>query len=326
MKRWYFLVVVAILFIFIYVYGLKVSGKNSQSIVFVPKTIDKRIEFWQVVEQGVNAAAAEMGSEVKVVGTDTEKDVDGQIRLLREVMAQKPKPKAIVLAALDYERTVPIANEIVKAGIPLITLDSGLKGGISKSLIATDNVVAGKKAGEALIEALPSKGQVAIINFIKGSSTSIERENGLRDAIQKDKGFQILDTYYSEGSSDKAYDITKQLLTDYPNLKGIVGLNEPSALGAAKALRDWRQPGEVKLIGFDSSMEEIGFLEEEIMQAMIVQKPFNMGYMALKTAILLSNGQKVEGRIDTGSEVIWKTNMYTKPNQKLLFPILDKRP
>lgn len=324
MRRWYFLVVIAFLFIIIYVYGMRVSVKSNQSIVFVPKTIDKRIEFWQVVEQGVNAAAAEMGSEVKVVGTDTEKDVDGQIRLLREVMAQKPK--AIVLAALDYERTVPIANEIVKAGIPLITLDSGLKGGISKSLIATDNVEAGKKAGEALIEALPGKGQVAIINFIKGSSASIERENGLRNAIQKDKGFQIMDTYYSEGSPDKAYDITKQLLADYPNLKGIVGLNEPSALGAAKALRDWKKPGEVKLIGFDSSMEEIGFLEEEIMQAMIVQKPFNMGYMALKTAILLSKGQKVEGRIDTGSEVIWKTNMYTKPNQKLLFPILDKRP
>ncbi|NOV01102.1 substrate-binding domain-containing protein [Paenibacillus planticolens] len=324
MKRWLFFVVIVILLIFVCIYGLKVSGKSNPSIVFVPKTTDKRIEFWQVVEQGVNAAAAEMGAEVKVVGTDTEKDVDGQIRLLREVMASKPK--AIVLAALDYERTVPIANEIVKAGIPLITLDSGLKGGISKSLIATDNVEAGKKAGEALIESLPDKGLVAIINFIKGSSTSIERENGLREALQKDKGFLLLDTYYSEGSPDRAYDITKQLLTDHPDLKGIVGLNEPSALGAARAVRDLKKPGEIKLIGFDSSMEEIGFLEEEIMQAIVVQKPFNMGYVGLKTAIQLSNGQKVEGRIDTGSEVIWKTNIYTKTNQKLLFPILDKRP
>ncbi|MCY9658733.1 substrate-binding domain-containing protein [Paenibacillus chondroitinus] len=324
MKRWLLLIVIAILSMVVYVFGLKAAGKNNQPIVFVPKTIDKQIEFWQVVEQGVNAAGAEMGSTVKVVGTDTEKDVDGQIRLLREVIAMKPK--AIVLSALDFERTVPIAHEIVKAGIPLITVDSGLKGGISKSFIATDNVEAGKKAGEALIQTLPNRGQVAIINFIKGSSTSIERENGLRSAIQRDTGFQILNTYYSEGSSEKAYDITMQLLKDYPNLQGIVGLNEPSTLGAAKALHDWKKPGEIKLIGFDSSMEEIGFLEEEIIQAMVVQKPFNMGYVALKTAVQLSSGQKVEGRIDTGSEVIWKTNMYTKPNQKLLFPILDKRP
>lgn len=323
MKRWYLLLLCGLAAILLYNYGQALTGKNDQSIVFVPKTIDKGIEFWQVVEQGVSAAAAELGTEVEVVGTDAEKDVDDQIRILREIIAMKPK--AIVLAASDYERTVPVAQEIVQAGIPLITVDSGLKGGISKSFIATDNVEAGKKAAGALVQALPDKGQVAIISFVKGSSTSIERENGLREVLQKESGIQILDTFYSEGSSDKAYEITRSLLTDYPHLKAIVGLNEPSTLGAAKALRDLKRPGEVKLIGFDSSKEEIGFLEDEIIQAIVVQKPFNMGYMALKTAVQLSGGEKVEAWIDTGSEVIWKSNMYSKPNQKLLFPILDKQ-
>ncbi|MDD9268932.1 substrate-binding domain-containing protein [Paenibacillus sp. GCM10023248] len=324
MKRWILPVFVGIAAILLYIISLNAARGNDRPIVFVPKTVDRGIEFWQVVEQGVWAAAAETGTEVKVVGTDAEKDVDEQIRILREMIALKPK--AIVLAALDYERTVPVAQEIVRAGIPLVTVDSGLKGGISKSFIATDNAEAGRKAAHALVQALPEKGQVAILNFVKGSSTSIEREKGLREVLQKENGIRLLDTLYSEGSSDRAYAITKALLTDYPQLKAIVGLNEPSTLGAAKALRDLRKPGEVKLIGFDSSYEEIGFLEEEIIQAIVVQKPFNMGYVALKTAVQLSAGKKAELWIDTGSEVIWKSNMYSKQNQKLLFPIVDKQP
>lgn len=318
----YGLVIAAVVVVGAY-FWLQNEGDNSGPIIFLPKTIDASIEFWQVVDQGMYAAAAEYGTSVKVMGTIKETDYEGQIKLLKQAMAMKPR--AILLSASDYEKLVPAAKDVVKSGIPLITVDSGLKGGISNSLIATDNYEAGKKAGNALAEALPDRGKVAILNYIQGTSTSIDRENGVRDSLNHVNGVQIVGTFYSEGLSAKAYSVTQSLLRQYPDLQGIVCLNEPTTLGAAEAVRDAAKYSQVKLIGFDSSMNEISMLEDGIIQAIVVQKPFNMGYLAVKTAVQLHKGGKADPRIDTGSQVIWKKTMYDKENQKLLFPFLDQK-
>jgi ribose transport system substrate-binding protein len=76
--------------------------------------------------------------------------------------------------------------------------------------------------------------------------------------------------------------------------------------------------------GFDSSMDEIALLEDVYIQATVVQNPFNMGYLAIQTALQVSEGKKVNNRIDTGSVVITKENMFTKENQKLLVPFAEK--
>jgi ribose transport system substrate-binding protein len=290
-------------------------------IVFIPKTIDPRIEFWQAVRQGVDAAAKELGTEVQVYGTDWEKDIDGQIRIVEQAILLRPK--AIVLSATDYERLVPVARKIRSEGIPLVLLDSGINGDEAESLIATDNVEAGRKAGDALKELLPDGGQVAILNFIKASSNAVERENGVLASLREEGGFEILPTEYSDGLPDKAYEVVRSLLRRQPELAGIVALNEPSTVGAARAIQEAGAAGRVKLIGFDSSMSEIDYLEREVLQATVVQKPFNMGYLAIKTAMRAALGQKVEPQISTGSVVITKKNMFSNENQKLLFPFLE---
>ncbi|AZN42879.1 substrate-binding domain-containing protein [Paenibacillus albus] len=323
MRRIMYMLLIAVVCILGIYFWVQNEGDNNGPIVFLPKTIDASIEFWQVVDQGMYAAAAEYGTTVKVMGTVKETDYEGQIALLKQAMALKPQ--AILLSASDYEKLVPAAKDVVKAGIPLITVDSGLEGGISDSLIATDNFEAGKKAGNALAEALPNRGKVAILNYIQGTSTSIDRENGVRDSLNKVERFQIVGTFYSDGLSAKAYTVTESLLRQYPDLQGIVCLNEPTTLGAAEAVRDAAKYPQVKLIGFDSSMNEISMLEDGIIQAIVVQKPFNMGYLAVKTAVQLKRGKHVEPRIDTGSQVIWKKTMYDKENQKLLFPFLDQK-
>lgn len=130
-------------------------------------------------------------------------------------------------------------------------------------------------------------------------------------------------TEYSDGLPDKAYEVVRSLLRRQPELAGIVALNEPSTVGAARAIQEAGAAGRVKLIGFDSSMSEIDYLEREVLQATVVQKPFNMGYLAIKTAIRAALGQKVEPQISTGSVVITKKNMFSSENQKLLFPFLE---
>ncbi len=299
-----------------------VASERQSPIYFVPKTVDKSIQFWQVMNQGVFTAAKEYNIEVKEIGTETETDVEGQIRLLENAI--KEKPKAIILAASDYNRIVPTAQEIIRAGIKLITVDSDLNGGISSSFIATDNYEAGKKAGTAMRSLVGPEAKIVVLSFIKGSSTAIDREKGVRDSLKAYDGIHLSQTYFSDGSVEKAYLIAKNLLQNDASIDGVISLNEPTVAGAAKAIQEAGAASRVKLIGFDSSMDEVAYLEEGVLQATVVQKPFNMGYLAVKTAIEAYNGEKIERRIDTGSKVITKENMYESENQKLLIPFEEK--
>lgn len=292
-----------------------------RTIIYVPKTIDSNIEFWEVMKQGVATAAKEFGADVHTVGTDTELDVDKQIQLLEQAIEEKPD--AIILAATDYYRLVPVAKQIKAAGITLITVDSGLNGGISESFIATDNYEAGRKAAQELIKNIQSDDHVAIMNFVPGSATAIEREKGVRDALSQNGVNLVQDTLYSNGSSKKAYQLTVDLLKNQPQIKGIIGLNEPSTLGAGLAIMDMGLKSKVKLVGFDNSSSEVQLLENETMLGTVIQKPFTMGYLAVKTALEVVSGHKVAPVMDTGSEFITKENMYTSENEKLMFPFIE---
>lgn len=294
---------------------------GPKKIIVGVKALDE-IEFWRVLIEGVNTASREFGVDVSVVGPTQEIEVDLQIQLLEEAIKQKPD--AIVMAAGDYNRLVPVAESIRKADIPLIMIDSAVNGDYAQSLIATDNVNAGQKAGKELSSLLSANAEVAIISFVRGASTQIEREQGVRSILEQRSGTEIVGTYYSEGKEERAYDITKKLLLERPDLNGIVGLNEPSTVGAGRAIRELGLAGKVKLVGFDSSVKEVKLLEEGVLQSTIVQKPFNIGYLGIKTAISIIEGDKVLRNVYTDSVVINKDNMYTEENQKLLFPFVEE--
>lgn len=300
----------------------KSLSEKNESIIMIPKTIDPHVEFWQVLNQGVLAAAKEYNAEIKIMGKASESQIDEQIKLVEQAIAEKPK--AIILAATDYNRLVPVAQQVIDAGITLITVDSGLEGGLSTSLIATDNYAAGRKAVETMRGYVQGPATYAIVSFVKTSTTQMDRENGVRDSLKSDASVKLLDSLYSNGSEDKAYEQTKELLREHSDIRGIFGLNEVSTIGAARALKEMDPGRTIKLVGFDSSTNEISFLEAGILQGTVVQKPFNMGYLAVKTALQAHRGEKVNRMMDTGSEVITKENMYTNENQKLLFPFVGK--
>ena len=110
------------------------------------------------------------------------------------------------------------------------------------------------------------------------------------------------------------------LRTD-PAVRGIVALNDPTAIGAARALSASGRKEDVVLVGFDNSAAVLGFVEADVVRDTIVQKPFNMGYLSIKVALELIRGKRVEPFIDTGSQVINRQNMLLPENQQLLFPI-----
>jgi ribose transport system substrate-binding protein len=300
-------------------YFMKSSNKQPHIIVIL-KTIDFEIEFWKIVRDGIEVARKEFDAQVEIMGPQSEFDVAGQIQIVEKAILTKPD--AIILAASGYNAMIPIAEKIRKKGIPLIIIDSGINSDIANSFIATDNFAAGHKMGEILSKLVDSSKRIAIVSHVEGSSTAILREQGARSGLSTNFSSTIEGPYFSNGSLEQAYEITKKLLKGHPDIGGIAGLNEISTRGAAQAIKELGLKDQVKLVGFDGSRDEIKLIEEGIIQAVVIQKPFNMGYLGIKTAIQALNGQKVEKIMDTGAQVINRDNMYLIENQKLLFPVV----
>ena len=132
-----------------------------------------------------------------------------------------------------------------------------------------------------------------------------------------------LDTYSVDGSEQNAYAKVMEILRNDPGVTGVIGLNEGTTVGAGRAIRELGLKDRVTLVGFDNSLEEIKFLEEGVLKATVIQRPFSMGYLSIKTAAEVISGKKVPRTIDTGSLVITRKNMYEEENQKLLFPFVN---
>ena len=297
--------------------------EGDENVFVVLKTTGRHMEFWQIVRAGIQAAATEFDVEPVIVGPRWEKDVDRQIEILGNVIEQEPD--AILLAASDYNRLVPLAEEAAERGITIVTLDSALNSDVPVSFVATDNVDAGLKAGREMDRLVQRGERVALVSHIRGVATAIAREEGVREALRTRGPEKLLGTFYSQNDPDRAYDIVVDLVEKYPDLGGIVAMNENSTVGAGRAIRDLGVSGDVRLVGFDNSKEEIEFLEDGVLQALVVQKPFNMGYVGIRTVVRAVRGEKVEPVIYTDAVLVRRDNMYTEENQKLLFPIVQER-
>jgi ribose transport system substrate-binding protein len=303
---------------------LRLIGRHGhESVYVVMKTTGTNMEFWQVVRAGMSAAATEYDVQPRIVGPELEKDVGKQIQILSRVIQRKPD--GILLVAGDYNRLVPLAKKAAAEGVTIVTMDSALNSTVPVSFIATDNVAAGQKAGMEIARLVPANREIAIVSHIRGVATAIDREKGVRDALAKAGRQAPVGTFFAENDLKKAYRIVTELVRTHPDLGGIVALNESSTVGAGRALRDLGAAGKIKLVGFDNSEEEAQFLESGVVQALIVQKPFNMGYLGIRTLVEAMRGHSVPRLIRTASVLVRRNDMFTPENQKLLFPILQKQ-
>lgn len=297
------------------------ESSRPLKIVLIQKAVDDT-DFWTSIYEGGQMAANELGAELTVMGPRRESETELQHQMILEAIEEKPD--AIALTPSSFEETIPYAEQIEAAGITLVLMDSTMKKDMGKSLIATDNYAAGYKMGFYMKRFVDADTVIGVVGHVKGTSTATERERGFRAGLG-DAQEQIAEVVFCDSSAEKAYELTCELMKTYPDMNLIVGLNEYSAVGAALAVKELGRSADCHMAGFDSSFEEIQLLEEGVFDAIVIQKPFNMGYLGIETAVKAAQGKEVEPYVDSGSELITKENMYTEENQKLLFPFFGKR-
>jgi len=251
--------------------------------------------------------------------------VDEQIEMVRQAI--KERPAAIVLSAADFRRLVEPVREAKKRGIRVVCVDSFIDSDDADSSVGTDNFEAGQKCGQALLRYLKPGTRVAVMSYVKGSSTAIGREGGLREVLAGRAS--PLETSYCLSDVGTAYRQAKELLEREARVSpaaagpslGIAALNLPTFQGAARALDESGMKDRVALVGVDNSADIAKYIERGVVRDMIVQKPFNMGYLAIGAVRGLLSGKRPKRMINTGSADISKGSMFEPENEKLLFPV-----
>ena len=248
--------------------------------------------------------------------------MEGQIKCIKESIEKMPD--AMLVAPCSYSEMSKALQDVVDSGIKLILIDSVIDRDIAQGVVATDNYLAGRELGEFTRGLLSENSQIGIVAHVKGASTAIERENGMREGLG-DYEKQVMDVVFCGSSYEKAYSLTVDMLNKYPEMGVIMGTNEYAAVGAARAVKDLGLAGRVKVVGFDNSIEEIQLLEEGVFQGIIIQKPFNIGYLGVEQAVNVLNGKKADKNVDSGCKMITKENMYEEENQRLLYPFTGQQ-
>lgn len=263
-------------------------------------------QFWQAVKTGVDKAAAEFNVTVTFEGTDNETQVDRQIDMLAAVLAKKPA--AIGFAALDSQAAIPLLQQAKDQSIPVVAFDSGVDSDIPVSTAATDNIAAAALAADKLSEFIGDEGKIALVVHDQTSRTGIDRRDGFVNRIKETHPkVEIVAIEYGEGDQLKSTEITKAILQANPDLKGIFGANEGSALGVVNGVRELGS--KVVVVGYDSGAGQKQAIRDGLMAGAITQNPVGIGYETVKAALMASKGESVPNKIDTGFFWYDKTNM-----------------
>jgi ribose transport system substrate-binding protein len=299
------------------------DGSVPLRIAVVPKGTTH--EFWKAVHAGAVKASQELGVEIVWKGPLKEDDLKGQIDVVDSFVAQGVS--GIVLAPLSDKGLVSSVHAAVGANIPVVIFDSDLSGQDHASFVATDNYAAGKMAAEELAKRLGEKGNVVVLRYQEGSASTANREKGFLDGIHAHAGITVVsDNQYGGATTETAFATSENLLLAQKaasgGVSGVFAPNESTTFGMLLALRKTGLAGKVHFVGFDASDKLVAGLRSGEIDALVVQRPFEMGYLAVKTMVANLRGQPVDKRVDTGSKLVTKENLDTPEIQAIVKPDL----
>ena len=272
------------------------GGSDKPYIAIVSKGFQH--QFWQAVKKGAESEAAKEGATISFEGPATEADVEAQVTMLTNALTKKPD--AIGFAALDSKAAEPLLEQAKAAKIPVVAFDSGVDSSIPVTTASTDNKAAAAEAAKHLSEALGGKGKVALVVHDQTSRSGIDRRDGFVEWMKQNApGIQLLAPQYGGGDQAKSADITKSIISANPDITGIYGSNEGSAIGVVKGVEESGKKG-ITVVGFDSGKAQIDAIKSGVMLGAITQNPVGIGEQVVAAAMKAIKGETLPKVIDTG--------------------------
>jgi ribose transport system substrate-binding protein len=297
------------------------------SIAVIPKGTTH--EFWKAIHAGAVKAEQELSSpdlQVSITwkGPLREDDREQQIQVVEGFLSQGVN--GIVLAPLDNRALVRPVEEAAVAGIPTVIIDSALDSNRIVSFVATDNLKGGELAAERMADLLHGKGKVLLLRYQEGSASTTDREQGFLGKMKSAyPELEVISSdQYAGPTRDTAKQASENLLNRFGNdIQGVFCVNESSTAGMLLALQDLGKAGKIAFLGFDATQQFVDAMRSRQLNGVVVQNPFNMSYLGVKTMVDHLEGRPVDQRVDTGVTMITPENLDDPASQTLLHPPVD---
>ena len=270
MSMKYRYLLLAVMILFIASCSKKEESKSTKTIGV--SLLTRAHVFYKDLEEGLKSEAAKDGYELIITAGDF--DLGKQSSQIEDFITRKVD--AIVLCPVDSRGVGPAIKKANSMNIPVFTADIAAQEGETVCHIASDNVAGGRLAGEYLAKILNGKGNIAIID--QPTITSVlDRVQGFKSAMAKYPGMKIVADVNGEGVRDKAMQVASDILQAHPDLDGVFGINDDSALGTLDAVMQFNRKN-ISIIGYDATPPaRDAILKGTALKADVIQNPVKIG-------------------------------------------------
>jgi ribose transport system substrate-binding protein len=297
--------------------GASCRQSGRKVIGVVPKATSHL--FFVAIHAGVNQAAGEAGVDVLWNGPNEETDHPRQMQIVDAMVARRVD--ALAISATDERALSASVDRAIKAGIPVSIFDSGVNVDNYVTFVATDNYEAGCRAARMLADLCGRRGAVAMVMQKPGGTSTGLRERGFEDTLSKEfPNVSIAARQFGMSDRAKSRAAAENILTAHPDLSGIFASSEAASVGSIQAIGSRGLAGKVKLITFDTSDAHVEALESGLIDVMLVQDAFRIGYTAVKSLVDKLAGATPERRIDLPAREVRKSDLNKPEVQMLLKP------
>jgi ribose transport system substrate-binding protein len=273
------------------------------------------------VQKGAKAALEEAkGYTMTFQGPAAESDITDEVNMVENAVNRHVA--GIVLAPSDPNALVPAIKKAWEAHIPVVLIDSALSDAgkqYYQSFLSTDNEKAGELCAKALIDRVGQTGKIAVMSYVPGAGSEIGRVGGFKKYIEAHSKLKIVGPYYSQSQMATALNQTTDVLSANPDLKGIFGANEPTAVGMGRALKQSGKAGKLVAIGFDGNQDLQNFVRDGTLEGIAVQGSYQMGYKGIQTVVNVVEHKHVAKDIDTGVVMVDKQNLDSPEAKNVLY-------
>jgi ribose transport system substrate-binding protein len=305
-------------------FGATAIAQTKPTIPVIVK--DMTSPYWRAVLAGARKAGQDLGVNVVALGMQSESDTNGQISILATAVASSPA--AIVIAPSEFAALGKPIDEAAKK-VKIIGIESAADTKAMTSLLATDNLNAGRVAADALAVAITktyadTEGDVVMITSMPGVPSLDQRAKGFKEVVAaKYKALDITAEKVADGKPATVIAIMNDLIANTGDLRGVFVSDPVTAQAVSQAVVEKKTNDKINIVGVGSDEKLVKFLQDDVITGLVVEDPFRMGYDGVKMALAASKGEQVSANVDTGVTLITKANMGSARSEELLKPKVE---
>jgi ribose transport system substrate-binding protein len=289
--------------------GDTAPGTSKPSVALVLKTLNH--PFFVDMRRGAEEAADRLGVALQVQAAEREIDVEKQMQIVENLV--QTGIRVLCITPSGSREIVSALTKAQQANIPIVVVDTRVDakaaadaGVRTETFVGSDNYEGGRIAGEYLARVSGGKARVGVLEGIPGHETGDSRLRGFRDAVKNAPGISIVASQPANWERDQGFTVFQNMLQAHADIDHVFAASDLMALGAIEAIAAAGKTGRIRVIGFDALDDAKKAIQEGTMEASVAQFPYEMGKVAVESAVKLIHGEKLPPDMMVRLELVTK--------------------